>query len=453
MKRKCIILVFIFTLLMTLTACSKIEISREQIAEECTDLINQYIPEVDWELIEDNEYQFIVYKKDNPSIYTSIDYDAAKKALGYAYGIVSETPNEFIHGYLCHLAYTHLFYEDIQAIIREVLPADIKYAFYISFGYQTSEHDSYTDSKELLEKLQSVSDFSRPRISVSYLLDSKATDYNESKLKLTNQEINQRITELMTSQGIEGFTVYVDSAVTDQPELYDGYRYAKAWDDFRGPFYRSHVESWYPAATPETTETPNCVLSEVLNDLYYESFEYKHYFDLLDQSARSSSLERYYFNNKYLIYDDYISFHGNGIELDYYFSDHLYNLYLLDSFSYTIDGVEKKAELVLSNACYEDGKNIYSGRLTTSDGEVFFIGFDEQTAAVLDNDEFSETKGNPIQFEQELNDWLVSMFKKAGQITSLQYPVCYQWEQEITQVLNGEKELDSMKDAQDIMFD
>lgn len=182
-----------------------------------------------------------------------------------------------------------------------------------------------------------------------------------------------------------------------------------------------------------------------------------------DMTAQQAFIEKDYMSllNKYALQHEITDFTINehqitlkgDIEVEYYWVDQLYNLYIISDTTYVKDGETKDAHLVIATACYPDRKIIFDATLTISDGQTFYLGYSPMYNAILNQDEFSEEKGNAMSFVTPLHLWILSAFKEAQTITTLQYPLLSAWHQQQNEVQSSNKTWSQILSAYDIMND
>ena len=186
------------------------------------------------------------------------------------------------------------------------------------------------------------------------------------------------------------------------------------------------------------------VTSESDNMTAKQAFVEREYLTLLDEYSLQYGVTDFYLS------EHHISLMG-GIEVDYYWVDQLYNLYIVSDTTYVKDGQTKNAHLVVATACYPDREIIYNATLTISDGQTFFLGYSPMYNSILNQDEFSEEKGNAMSFVTPLHLWILSIFKEAETITTLQYPLLTAWYQQQTAVQENIKTWNQVISAYDII--
>lgn len=175
----------------------------------------------------------------------------------------------------------------------------------------------------------------------------------------------------------------------------------------------------------------------------YQAFIAKEYYDVLYEPASA-----YGFFNPH-VESNMLTINGVDITVEFDQTTGLYNLTLTKEIKY-VKGEPKRAEMILNVSCDQNQDVIYSGNLTTNDGQSFIIAYDEINQMILRNDESSDSFGQPIQFVESLHTQLIDFFEDAKRITEHHYPVLSTWKHELSEVKNNKKDYNNIKHARDI---
>ena len=175
----------------------------------------------------------------------------------------------------------------------------------------------------------------------------------------------------------------------------------------------------------------------------YQSFISKEYYDVLYELASPYGLLNPHIEANLLTI--------NGVDICVEFHDdvNFYNLTLSKDIDY-VKGEPKRAEVILTVSCYLDQELAYNGKLVTNDGQSFFITYDDINETIINNNDTSDSFGQPIQFVDSLHSQLIDVFEEAKKITECHSSVLSVWEHELSEVRNMKKGYDEIKNARDI---
>ena len=175
-----------------------------------------------------------------------------------------------------------------------------------------------------------------------------------------------------------------------------------------------------------------------------QAFVEKDYLSLLNEYALQHEID------DFTISEHQISLTGD-IKVDYDYTEQLYTLIVSSDTAYIKDNESKNAHLVITTTCSPEKEIMYDAVLTTSDDQTFYLGFSSLYNAILNNDDLSEEKGNAMAFVTPLHMWILSSFKEAETITTLQYTLLTAWYQQQTAVQQKIKAWNQIISAHDIV--
>lgn len=173
-----------------------------------------------------------------------------------------------------------------------------------------------------------------------------------------------------------------------------------------------------------------------------------YYANVLDDLKLFTGVQNFTFNE----YRTRITSSYTTIQYDYY--DGLFNFYLTEyPIEYTKSDQRKEATLNVAIGMWDLSRPYFEGRLTTQEGDVYFLDFDLDTLTILDGEEDSSTYGKPTKFLKELNDKIVDLFVKSWNQSVMQYQVLDTWNDEIMKAYNDDIGWNEIKDARTIEID
>lgn len=173
-----------------------------------------------------------------------------------------------------------------------------------------------------------------------------------------------------------------------------------------------------------------------------------YYANVLDDLKLFSHVQSFSFNE----YHTRITSSYTTIQYDYY--DGLFNFYLTEyPIDYTKNDQIKTATLNIAIGLWELSRPYFEGRLTTQEGDVYFLNFDLDTLTILDGESGSATYGKPTKFLKELNDKIVDLFVKSWNQSVMQYQVLDTWNDEIMKAYDDIIGWNDIKDARTIEID
>ena len=173
-----------------------------------------------------------------------------------------------------------------------------------------------------------------------------------------------------------------------------------------------------------------------------------YYANVLDDLRLFTGVQSFTFNE----YRTRITARYTTIQYDYY--DGLYNFYLTEyPIEYTKKDEAKQATLNIAIGFWELSRPYFEGRLTTQEGDIYFLDFDLDSLTILDGEADSATYGKPTKFLKELNDKIVDLFVQSWNQSVMQYQVLDIWNDEIMKAYDGIIGWHEIKDARTIEID
>lgn len=137
------------------------------------------------------------------------------------------------------------------------------------------------------------------------------------------------------------------------------------------------------------------------------------------------------------LYDDSypILFYAYGNYIDYFKND-----------------VRKQATLNIGLTFDKKGNPIWSGNLITQEQIDYPITFDMEKGLLLDNEEFSSTRGQPMKFVDNLNTKIINVFIRMWNQADLQRQLLEEWRHQRELIVSGVNP-QAVLDAKEFVFD